>query len=574
MCGIAGVFGNGFKVESELILKMTEIIKHRGPDAGGLWINEHYNIGFGHRRLSILDLSSSGNQPMEYDDGNYVITYNGEIYNYLELKNELIADGYTFISNTDTEVILGMFKKYGINCLEYLNGMFSFAIFCKQANLIYFVRDRFGEKPLYYSSYQGNVFFGSEIKSLFEAGVPRKYNPTKLYNYLEFNDINHVDDNGNTYYSEIFECKPAHYVVFENGNFINEQKYWDLSKVPVNVDITESEAIAEFYRLLNDSVKKRLISDVEVGSSLSGGLDSSTIVSIIDKIIDGNQKTFSARFRDFDKDESFFIDLLLKSKQKIVGHSVYPDGDGFKDDIEKLIYHQEEPFGSASQYNQFCVMRLAFENKVKVLLDGQGADEILGGYLEYYFHYLTSLSYINPLEYFKEKNKYNELQRNFRKYKVPRRLPFWILKKYLLGAKLVFDQDVREKMLIDSTVTHLPGLLRYGDKNSMAFSTEVRLPFLDHKLVEFVFSLPLNLLLNSGWTKYIMRKSYERELPKEICWRVDKIGFEPPQKKWMYYFENEVESIKKDVDLFELTGNTKFNNMTDWKWLMISRYFS
>ena len=573
MCGITGVFGSGVKVTRDLLVKMTDIIKHRGPDAEGFWINENENIGFGHRRLSILDLSSSANQPMCYDDGDYVITYNGEIYNYLELRRTLIEDGFEFKTNTDTEVILALFKKFGIKCLEYLDGMFAFVIYCNHTKLIYFARDRFGEKPLYYSIHERNIYFSSEIKSLFIAGVPNKHNSIKLYNYLEFNDINGIDDNGMTYFNDVLECKPAHYIVFEKDKVVEQKKYWDLTTVRVNHEITESEAVKTFYTLLINSVKNRLISDVEVGSSLSGGLDSSTIVNIINNSISQNQKTFSARFKDFDKDESYYIDLLLESKKKIVGFSVFPDGEKFKVDLEKLIYHQEEPFGSASQYNQFCVMRLAHENNVKVLLDGQGADEILGGYLEYYFHYLTAMSYKKPFEYFKRKKEYNIIQKNHRNYKLPKRLPFWLFKKYVFGNDLVYDQDVREIMLNDSTITHLPSLLRYGDKNSMAFSTEVRLPFLDHKLVEFVFSLPLSLLLNSGWTKFIMRKSFANDLPNEICWRVDKIGFEPPQKKWMVNFQAEINEVKKNTSLYELTGKTDFNNMTDWKWLMISKYF-
>ena len=492
MCGIAGAFGVGPKINRELLVKMTDSIKHRGPDAEGFWINETDNIGFGHRRLAILDLSISGNQPMEFDDGNFVITYNGEIYNYLELRVDLLNDGFMFKTNTDTEVILAMFKKYGIKCLEFLDGMFSFVIYCKGTKRLYFARDRFGEKPLYYTFYNGNWYFASEIKALAVTGAPQKHNPIKLYNYLEYNDINGIDDNGSTYFKDIFECKPAHYLTFEDGRLITETKYWDLSEIKVNFDITEVQAISEFYSLLNNSVKKRMLSDVEVGSSLSGGLDSSTIVSIINKVISQNQKTFSARFKDFNKDESYFIDLLLNSKEKIVGHSVFPDGEKLIDDLDKLIYHQEEPFGSASQYNQFCVMRLAYENNVKVLLDGQGADEILGGYLEYYFHYLTSLSYKNLPKFIRESREYNKIQKSHREYRIPRRLPLWLLKKKLIGSKLVYDEDVRDKMLVDSTITHLPGLLRYGDKNSMAFSTEVRLPFLDHKLVEFVPKKTIN----------------------------------------------------------------------------------
>jgi len=546
MCGIAGIIGNGVKINPAELMKMNDQIIHRGPDGSGIWHSDNLSIGFAHRRLAIIDLSTNANQPMHYE--NFVITFNGEIYNYLELRRVLQSEGYSFSSNSDTEVILVMFKKYGIECVKYLEGMFAFGLFDKATNKTYLVRDRFGEKPIYYAFKGESLYFASEIKSLFSIGISNRPRIEKFRNYIVNHNINAVQHVGLTYYEDVFECKAAHYIIIDADSKIVEKKYWQLEKRHKNV-VSEANAIEEFKELLLNSVKQRLIADVQIGSSLSGGIDSSTIVSIINDITDKNntpnQKTFSARFDNYSKDE--FV---------------------------KLIYHQEEPFGSASVYNQFAVMRLAHQNKVKVLLDGQGADEILGGYIEYYFHYLIRMAILNPLKFVHERRLYNQVHSEHRKFRLPRRLPFWLLKKSITGQGVIYDRDVREIMHDETCYTNLPSMLRYADKNSMAHSVEVRLPFLDHKLVEFLYDLPSEFLFSSGWTKSLLRKSFQYNLPNEICWRVDKIGYEAPQTRWLVGYQEEINSLKSDQILQSLGLNPKTTNLTDWKKLMLTNYYS
>jgi asparagine synthase (glutamine-hydrolysing) len=575
MCGIAGIIANGGKINPAELMKMNDQIIHRGPDGNGIWHSENLSIGFAHRRLAIIDLSVNANQPMNYDD--YVITFNGEIYNHLELRKSLQTEGYYFSTNSDTEVILVMFKKFGIECVKYLEGMFAFGLYDKVSRKTYLVRDRFGEKPIYYAFKGQSLFFASEIKCLFSIGISKRPRIEKFRNYIINHNINDVQHVGLTYYEDVLECKAAHYIIIDSDFKLVEKNYWHLEKCCKNI-ISEANAIEDFKHLLFNSVKQRLIADVQIGSSLSGGIDSSTIVSIINDIAYNNQlskqKTFSARFDNFSKDEGKFINKLIDSKDGIIGHDVYPSLDGFKDDFRKLIYHQEEPFVSASVYNQFAVMRLASHNNVKVLLDGQGADEILGGYIDYYFHYLIRMAIFSPFKFVFEKRLYNQVHSEHRKFRLPRRLPFWLLKKKVTGKGIIYDRDIRDIMHEETCYTKLPSMLRYADKNSMAHSVEVRLPFLDHKIVEFLYSIPIEYLFNSGWTKSLLRKSFQNYLPNEICWRVDKIGYDAPQERWLKGFQEEIVSINSNEILQSLGLNPKSINLSDWKKLMLSNYYS
>jgi asparagine synthase (glutamine-hydrolysing) len=572
MCGIAGIVGSDVAKRDKIAL-MNSALVHRGPDGSGLFVSENQEVGFGHRRLSIIELSSLGAQPMHFMN-RYTITFNGEIYNYLELQLEIKKSNVSLSTVTDTEVILALFHLHKEKCLDYLDGMFSFAIYDNHTNVTFIARDRFGEKPFYYTQTNNCFYFASEIKALWSIGIKKSPNKEKIADYLVFNDIDTENSLNSTYYEGIFSLPPATYAYIVNGQLIEQKKYWSIDLTKINYNISFTDAKIEFKRLLNESIHLRMRSDVALGSSLSGGIDSTVIVSEINRNIGANQfqKTFSARFKNFDKDEGKYIDLVLNSLKRTEGHSVYPDGETFKMDLDKLIFHQEEPFRTASQYNQFKVMQLAAEKNVVVLLDGQGADEFLGGYLEYYFHHLTNMVYTSPLRAIKQIHQYQKVQTGYRDYRIPRRLPLWIIQKQF-GKKLIYDLDVREKMLKDSTQLHLQTLLRYGDKNSMAFSREVRLPYLSHKLVEFVFSLPIEFILKSGWTKYILREAYSDKIPAEIAWRVDKVGFEPPQAKWMPLFNDEINSAQKEIDL-DYFGVPNNLHLTDWKWLMLNRFFN
>ena len=573
MCGIAGIYGKQTKVRHTDLAAMGKSLAHRGPDGEGIWTDEEHNIGFLHRRLSIIDLSENGKQPMHYA-GRYTITFNGEIYNYIELKQRLLGKGYSFYSTSDTEVLLALYAEKGKNCLYDLDGMFAFAIWDNQEKELFLARDRFGEKPLYYAFIDGAFCFASEIKALFVIGASRATNPDRIYKYLESNVFIDEEDTSTTFYSQIRQLDAADYMVVKDAAIRSVTKYWTLDKVTVDHTIGIEDAAVRFRELLTGSIRRRLRSDVPVGSSLSGGIDSSAIVLIANalKEKDQVQNTFSARFRNFKKDEGGFIDMVVGQRPNISPHNVYPDSDRLIEELEKLAYHQEEPFYSGSQYNQYCVMRLAKEHNTTVLLDGQGADEQLGGYLHYYHHHLTHLITANLPEFLKERREYQKIHQTLQPYRIPRRLPLWYLEKQLLNKAYRYDKDARSLLLKDTTATGLKTLLRYGDKNSMAFSREVRLPFLSHELTEFIFSLPMNYILRKGWTKYILREAVKEIVPEAITWRKDKIGYEPPQENWLSRLKPIIDGYKSKTNYLDLTEGRKVTEIVDWKWLMLKLF--
>jgi asparagine synthase (glutamine-hydrolysing) len=573
MCGIAGIYGKNNKVEYAELKTMGGKLAHRGPDGEGIWINEADNIGFVHRRLSIIDLSDNGKQPMHYAD-RFTITFNGEIYNYVELKEKLVEKGYTFTSNSDTEVLLALYADLGQNCMQELDGMFALAIWDSREKTLFLARDRFGEKPLYYTFINGSFCFASEMKALFAIGASEAMSPDRVYQYLEANVIIDEHDTSSTFYSNIKQLDAADLMIVREAEIQQVFKYWSLDKIEIDGKITIEEAALKFKQLFTNSVRLRLRSDVPVGSSLSGGIDSSAIVLIANglKTDQQTQNTFSARFKNFKKDEGRFIDMVVAKAPNIRSHSVWPDSDMLIEEIGALAYHQEEPFYSGSQYNQYCVMRLAKEHNTTVLLDGQGADEQLGGYLYYYHHHLTHLITSNLPEFFRERKAYGKIHSQLQPYRIPRRLPFWYLKKHLLNEKYPFDRDARSLLLRDTTSTGLKALLRYGDKNSMAFSREVRLPFLSHTLTEFVFSLPMNYILRKGWTKYILREAVQDIVPAEIAWRKDKIGYEPPQENWLLKLKPIIDEYKTKTNYLDLTNGRKVTEIVDWKWLMLKLF--
>lgn len=575
MCGIAGIMSFNSVLQEEHLKKMTDKIVHRGPDGEGFWLNHDKNVGFGHRRLSIIDLSSQGKQPMLYDEGQYSITFNGEIYNYLELKASLENEGFLFKTKTDTEVLLALYSQKKENCLKYLDGMFSFAIWDEKEKKLFCARDRFGEKPFFYRHKKNESFvFGSEMKALWANGVSRNPNYRRVYYYLAYDVVDDPYDSSSTFYEEIIQLPASHYLTLNASGELKINQYWTLKNIDINPDIRVEYAIEKFYSLFQDSVNKRLRSDVEVGSSLSGGIDSSAIVMMIDQIKKPNQiqKTFSARFKNYVKDEGKHIKEVLNSCKNVQPHNTWPSGQNLLNNLDKLFYHQEEPFGSSSIYAQFEVMKLAKENNVTVLLDGQGADEILAGYTKYYLYYYGHLLRNNKHKYNSEVSNYSKLYENW-KFSNSEKLNLYFPKfavslermnkklstksvrrlKYLNSdfinnfkhLKNPFEKfDSLRDSLIGSLFSRgLPELLRYCDRNSMAFSREVRLPFLSHELVEFIFSLPDDFIIRDGWTKFILRKSMQDTLPKSITWRKDKIGYEPPQKRWL-----ENSKIKDRID--------------------------
>jgi len=598
MCGIAGMLDHsGDPISYDNINNMINMLNHRGPDGEGVFINETFKIGLGHKRLSIIDLSENASQPMTISD-RYTITFNGEIYNYIEIKKILIKYGFNFYSDSDTEVLINSYIKWGVNCLNYFDGMFSFAIWDNKKNELFCARDRFGEKPFFYTKYNSKFIFASEIKAIAATGIPVTPCYKSILNYLLYGTIRNPNkaENSSTFYENIIELEPAHYLLIKNtGDISDPIKYWDLD-VNKKTKLNFEDCLDKFDHLLYESTQRRLRSDVSVGSSLSGGLDSSTIVYNINKIRDNNhsQTTFSARFKGSSVDEGRYMNAVIESLPNIKAHFGWYDYDLITNNIDKVFDCQEGPFGSPSILVQNEIMKLARKENVKVLLDGQGADEYLGGY-----HYFKRYFYIDAISKLKISNikdhiidsKSNtisallsmtsdlffpNLKHHLRKKKIKKKCKsinndfiesFYDVDDYPFRVRKNIDQ-----WLYDSTLkTGLRELLRYADRNSMNNSIEVRLPFLYHELVEFVFSIPNSYKFHQGWTKYILRKSIDNKLPDSITWRKDKIGYAPPTNDWLSNFEvknmiKESQEYLKKNNIIESVIETQ-----NWNYLMIHR---
>lgn len=590
MCGITGIINLDKKAVDRMVLSnMTTALEHRGPDDEGFFIGpkETKNIGLGHRRLSILDLSYAGHQPMFYDNNNLVIVFNGEIYNYLEIRQELIAKGYKFKSNSDTEVILASYKEWGTECQSRFNGMWSFAIFDKKKDLIFASRDHLGIKPFYYWLSRDQFAFASEIKAILTLpGFKPKANEKKVWEYLIGGLLDYSEE---TFFQGVRELRRGHFLILKNKK-ISIKKYWDIDINNIVNYENEADYAEKFKELMNDSVKLRLRSDVPIGSCLSGGLDSSLIVCIVNDFLKGEgkvdqlgkwQQTFSACYDDKiykNCDEREYISAVIK-KTKAHSHYVFPNGKKLSKEIEKLTYHQDSPFGSTSIYAQYNVFRLASQKKIKVMLDGQGADEMLAGYRGYFNSYFAELfremKFIKLFSefYYFNKNHPGELGillKTLFKGAIRGYLGSFISKivRDTLPENEVFSPDFRNRYkypaipkvtndifrnsLYNQLDYSLSSLLRYEDRDSMAFAIESRVPFLDYRLVEFIFSLPNDQKINYGTTKWVMRQASKGVLPEKIRTRQDKIGFATPEESW----------IKKDLkdEMKKVFASESFKN--------------
>ncbi|MBS1646329.1 MAG: asparagine synthase (glutamine-hydrolyzing) [Bacteroidetes bacterium] len=582
MCGIAGIYQFKNKVELNALKKMTDTIAHRGPDGEGHWINPEGSLGFGHRRLSIIDLSNHAKQPMHYANQRYTITFNGEIYNYIEIKNELIKKGYLFTSQSDTEVLLALYDCKKEQCLQDLDGMFAFAIWDEQEKTLFCARDRFGEKPFHYYYDENGFVFSSEIKQFWPIGITKELDTEKFTSFIKYGQIDRSEDITATFFKKIKRLDAAHYLKINAEKKISIEKYWSIPDTKKYFEGSIEQAAETFLELFTHSIRLRLRSDVPVGSSLSGGLDSSSIVMLIDALKgkELKQNTFSARFKDFAKDEGKHIEEVVKACKNVAVHYTWPDKDYFEHAFEKVTYHQDEPYGSASIVAQYAVMELAKQHGVTVLLDGQGADEQLAGYIPYYHEYLKQLFYTQPFLYKKEHAAYRQYHQEAIPFisvekRETLRMKLGRYKRIALKQELPYQHALNDRLKNDTATVGLKELLRYADRNSMAHSREVRLPFLSHKLVEFVFSLPDHYKLNEGWTKFVLRKAMNNILPHSICWRVDKIGYEPPQKRWIESDKYETE-IKKAASFFDIKRVPDPANKTvfteDWRLLMASKF--
>lgn len=556
MCGICGIFG---AADEKLVRAMCDVLKHRGPDDEGYYIDG--NICLGNRRLSIIDIKT-GHQPIHNEDKTIWITYNGEIYNFQELRKAL-EKKHSFYTNSDTEVIVHSYEEWGEDCVKRFNGMWAFGIWDSNEQQLFLSRDRFGIKPLYYYWDGKKLVFASEIKAILQdTSITRIPNDRVIYDYLVYAQN---DCSEETFFEGIKRLLPAHNMITKR-NEITTKKYWDLKISRYSAYKKDEKYAKEFFELLEDSIKLRLISEVPVGTCLSGGLDSSSIVYMISRLLGLGikeakhlgkvQKTFSAVYNNKEIDERKYIEEIARATH-VEKNYVFPDEEILWKDIRKHVYHQDEPFLGSSIFAQWCVMKLA-SKKVKVVLDGQGGDELLAGYFpHYYLFYLSDL--------WKEKRFLRLIKELWFSSDLTLR---WVKKFLLLKAKELagngaientlnpvfvskFSRTTKNKRkhsnLVESLylgiTKGLPGLLRYEDRNSMAFSIEARVPFLDYRLVEYIFSLPVSQKLRNGWTKYILRNAMDGKLPEEIRKRRRKIGFETPQASWMRLLKNEIREI-------------------------------
>lgn len=567
MCGIAGLIRfDGQQVDPNILARMAKIQSHRGPDDEGLWVED--NVGFAFRRLAILDLSSAGHQPMFSPDGKLVVVFNGEIYNHSDLRQELQQHGYNFRSSSDTEVILAAYAQWGLECLNRFNGMWAFALWDIVQNRLFCARDRFGIKPFYYHKNGNRFIFASEIKALLtDIETPRQPNEISIYTYLVFGQV-HFDEQ--TFFAQISQLSAGHYLIVDNQN-ITIERYWHLDPNSYNPHIKDKDAIENFRDLFFDSVRLRLQSDVPIGTCLSGGLDSSAIVCVANQILFGNQKkpdrtivagqqkVFSACYSDPIYDERQWIEPVI-AKTGAASHYTFPGDQGLLEDIEEMIWHQEEPVAGTSIYAQWCVMRLARQEGAVVMLDGQGGDEVMCGYQRYYWDYIAGLIRSFKAEEFLQafaqpwgtrtkpgledwlKVGRRLLPSSYQLF--PSLLYKYVQRNKWLGESLQLWQTrfqgysdhpsfVGQSLERDLLAESLPALLKYEDRSSMSHSIEARVPFLDYRLVEFMYSLPDHMKIRNGQMKWLLRQALKEILPIEVVNRRSKMGFATPENHWL-----------------------------------------
>ena len=564
MCGIAGIVSKT-KIEASDIKNMNDELNHRGPDGEGFFFSgdftndifiENYsekpstdlNIAFSHKRLAIVDLSNLGHQPMSYMD-RYWITYNGEIYNYIEIREELKVIGYSFKSNSDTEVILAAYDAWGIECQNKFNGMWAFAIYDNKNGTIFLSRDRFGIKPLYYYQDGSNFIFSSEIKSL--IANKKVITSPNVNSILEYFYKGSTEYKKETPFKNIYRFKNSSYFFLDSDNFnrnIEETSFWDYEIDTSNQKYNHKKALEyanEYYDLLKDAVRLRLRADVDVGAALSGGLDSSAIVYLIDEIKKEEKKdysieTFSTVHSSKETkycDESFYINMIT-DELNIKSNQIEPNIQNVPDLHLSVIKHWESP-PDGTGMSGINTYELVSKSNVVVTLDGQGADEQQAGYDHYIINYLVHLSIFSL---FLESGKLIKLH-GLSRYVI---LGFFInISIKIFGknfaqkiVKMLSKKDIsshmlslNEKLKNDSN-TGLINLIHYSDSRSMLFSLESRMPFMDYRLVEFTAKIPSVYKIHNGWTKYFARLAFSKKLPKEICWRKDKMGWPMPYKEW------------------------------------------
>lgn len=570
MCGIVGFTG---EPDSEKLEAMMNCIAHRGPDDDAKFEQEHFQLGM--RRLAIIDLTDDI-YPLPNETKDVFCVFNGEIYNYQPLREELKGLGHTFATESDTEVIIHGYEEWGTKCWSRLRGMFVIILYDAKQDQLYIVRDRLGIKPVYYAEVDGRVVFSSEIKAIVRNwDVDPAPDDISVWRFL--NSRVH-DDSKHTFFANIKRLMPAHFMQIEaDGNFRIE-RYWEL-KTTTEFKSTKSDEdyAADFREKFIESMKLHLISDVPVGVTLSGGLDSSSVTCIARKLInegtsmhtDQNKlMTFSALHPGETIDESEYINEVVKYAQTDP-HAVVPNVDEFWNEVETWMYYQEEPTISTAPYAYYSVMREAHKF-VKVLLSGQGGDELMAGYIPYFMSYIQSAQDANAVwELLRESVQGFDLYAPFIKQK----FDTLISKSKQLDARSMLNIDaetmdatkeriqhkhyrnLNKRLLFDLTEGSVPNLLRYEDKNSMAHSIESRVPFLDHEFVEFVHSLPIDQKIKHGWNRYVYRNAMKGLMPEKNRLRRSKIGFVNSEWEWLQ---------AKSAQISEIFSSEEFKSRKYW----------
>lgn len=640
MCGITAIY-NRSGLASASLRESNSIVCHRGPDDEGylLWRPDEpvalyrgedtalstqqafrhpalpdndtrWTLGLGHRRLSIIDLSPGGHQPMMLEPAGLAISFNGEIFNYIEVRRELETLGHHFLTGSDTEVILHAWSQWGKESLHRLNGMFAFFLLDTKNRKFYAVRDRFGVKPVYFSDSSSCMAFASEVKQLRALpGYSFFLEQQIAYDYLRYGLIDHATE---TFEKGVFQLLPGH--VFEldmvSGKW-QTMRWYQL--VPTEWRGTERDAAEKLYELLKDSVRLRLRSDVPVGSALSGGVDSSIIVCLMRQLLGANHevdhpiRTITSCYEEKKYDEREYAAEVIQ-RTHAEPHYVYPSFEKLQHDFVKILWHMDYPFGSTSQFSQWCVFEGARQQGLTVMIDGQGADEQFAGYggndLAFYAGLL-------------KKFRIGAISREvWSYYTINKRWPTG----FLLGAMQVnhpaltrivpsrarrstevlawlhsngfreFSDDhsmLRNHLMTQISTMPLPALLRYEDRNSMAFSVESRVPFMDYRLIEFTLGLPEDLVYRRGERKYILRKAFRGIVPDKILDRKDKMGFVSPEEFWVKgegweWFNNSVSSQPDQLDFInhkevvkmfaEVRKGTRPFDFTPWRFVCLYKW--
>lgn len=574
MCGIFGaVNASGYFTREQFnkFVSMTDMVRYRGPDAAGYrafrikpvkeprLLEDCFDVFFGHRRLSIIDLSEESNQPFTNDDTIWII-FNGEIFNYVELSKKLHNKGVKHKTQGDTEVIVNTYKAYGERGFSRFNGMWAFALLDIAKKKLILSRDRFSIKPLYYTSSPNGFFFASEIKQLLPFVNQISMHKDSMYAYLK---QGLVDFKRETFFQHIYKVMPRHSFIMDlDTGKTEETAYWNFHKEEVPKET--HTLIEQFKHLLTDSVRIRLRSDVPLGILLSGGLDSSSIALIASQINGREIECFSSISKEKKYSEEKFIDIL-KEALKLKVTKFYSDPRSSWEMLDQALYHNEEPFTNLVPVVHYAIMEhIKKSTPITVLLNGQGGDEILCGYKKFFFFYLYKLlikGKFAPIITNVILSLINQtIIRQFSLKESKRYLPFFkktdpvdncLLYKGELKS-LTRATSMKERQIRDIEAFSVPYLAHYEDRNSMAHSLEIRMPFLDHRLVNFCLNMPDSLKIRDGWTKYIMRKALT-ELPRPIAWRKDKQGFLNPETKWVKSdFKNQIMEIFTHSALSEL----------------------